>query len=64
MEERVTRGDPVTIVREIDISGDADLEARYGDHVPVLAMDGHELGLATSGSSVRTFLDRALGRLA
>jgi hypothetical protein len=27
-------------VREIDISGDADLEARYGLEIPVLLVDG------------------------
>ena len=36
---RVARSVPLTL-EEIDISGDADLEARYGVEIPVLMVDG------------------------
>jgi len=38
---RTTRGVAVEIV-EIDISGNADLEARYGLEIPVLLVDGRK----------------------
>jgi len=36
---RVARSVPLTL-EEIDISGDADLEARYGVDIPVLMIEG------------------------
>jgi glutaredoxin len=30
--------------REVDISGDAELEAEYGDRIPVVLLDGKEHG--------------------
>ncbi|HEY7172721.1 MAG TPA: glutaredoxin family protein [Vicinamibacterales bacterium] len=38
---RVARGVPLDI-EEIDISGDADLEARYGLEIPVLLVEGRK----------------------
>ncbi len=64
LEERAVRGDPIPAVREIDVEGDPALEARYGVRIPVLELNGIELELATSARQIRTFLDRALGRLA
>jgi hypothetical protein len=42
--QRVIRaaGRPATIA-EVDISGDADLEARYGAEIPVLEIDGRKI---------------------
>jgi len=63
LEDRATRGESVPIVREVDIDMDPSLEERFGGRIPVLAVDGQELELATSGRQVRAFLDRTLGRL-
>jgi glutaredoxin len=38
---RVARGVPLEL-EEIDISGDADLEARYGLEIPVLMIEGRK----------------------
>ena len=41
--QRVTRAtDLPTTIEEIDISADADLEARYGLEIPVLLVDGRK----------------------
>ena len=37
-----TAGRPATIA-EVDIAGDADLEARYGSEIPVLEIDGRKI---------------------
>ena len=37
---RVIRPLPGVTLKEVDISGDADLEARYGLEIPVLTIDG------------------------
>lgn len=63
LEDRATRGETVPLVREVDIDADPALEERFGSRIPVLALDGQELELATSGRQVRAFLDRTLGRL-
>jgi glutaredoxin len=63
LEERATRGERVPIVREVDIDMDPSLEELFGSRIPVLALDGHQLELATGGRQVRAFLDRTLGRL-
>ncbi len=63
LEDRATRGETVPVVREVDIDADPSLEERFGSRIPVLALDGQELELATSGRHVRAFLDRTLGRL-
>ena len=64
LEERVRRGDPIPRVREINLSGQPELEADYGPRLPVLAIGSDEIGLATSERAIGTFLDRVLGRLA
>lgn len=63
LEDRATQGERVPIVREVDIDMDPSLEEQFGSRIPVLALDGQELELATSGRQVRAFLDRILGRL-
>ena len=64
LEERVLRGDPIARVRFIDVDSDARLKERYGDFVPVLALNGHELTLAMGRRTITRFLDTLLGRLA
>ncbi|HEY8229367.1 MAG TPA: glutaredoxin family protein [Rhodanobacteraceae bacterium] len=45
------------------IDGDAELEARYGERVPVLRDEdsGRELGWPFDGQSLRVFLAEAIG---
>lgn len=63
LEDRAARGERVPIVREVDIDTDPSLDERFGSRIPVLALGGQELELATGGRQVRAFLDRTLGRL-
>ncbi len=62
LEQRVLRGESAVSVREVDVASNAELERRFGASVPVLSIDGMELGLAVSGRQIQAFLDRALGR--
>lgn len=64
LEARVMRGDPIARVRELDIAADPELTARYGDLIPVLALNGKELPLAMGRRAIDGFLDRVLPRLA
>jgi hypothetical protein len=64
LEERAMRGEPITLVRELDIDADPELHKRYFLRIPVFAIDGLELDLVTSSRQVRAFLDRALPQLA
>jgi glutaredoxin len=48
-------------LEEIDVSADAGLHHRYGERIPVLAVDGHELlELRIDAAG----LERVLGRVA
>jgi hypothetical protein len=40
--ERVRREHPFELI-EVDISGDAELERRYGQEIPVLELDGKKV---------------------
>ena len=64
LEERVRRGDPIARVREVNLSDQPELEARYGALIPVLALNGQELTLVMGGRVIDSFLDRVLGQLA
>jgi hypothetical protein len=64
LEERVMRGDPIARVRVVDIDSDAELKGRYGDLIPVIALNGRELALVMGRRTISRFLDVALGRLA
>lgn len=64
LEARVLRGDPIARVVEVDIAADPELAARYGDLIPVLAVNGSELPLAMGRRAIDAFLDRVLPRLA
>jgi hypothetical protein len=63
LEERAARGQPVPVVREIAIDGDAGLEAAHGARIPVFVLGDQEIALVTSARTIRTFLDRVLGQL-
>ncbi len=60
LEHRAESGLTVPAVREVDIAADPVLEARYGTTIPVLALGGEELPLATGARSIRGFLSRVL----
>jgi hypothetical protein len=64
LEARVIRGDPIARVREVDIATDPELTARYGDLIPVIALDGTDLPLAMGRRAIDAFLDRVLPRMA
>ena len=64
LEERVLRGDPIARVHFVDVDTDRELEARYGDLLPVIAMNGNELTLVMGRRVIERFLDRVLGRAA
>jgi hypothetical protein len=64
LEERVMRGDPIARVRVVDIDSYAELKGRYGDLIPVIAMNGRELTLVMGRRTISRFLDVVLGRLA
>jgi glutaredoxin len=40
--EKVTAGEPINL-REVDISGDPELERRYSLEIPVLEIDGRKI---------------------
>ncbi len=58
------RGEVIPVMREVDVDTSADLRARYGQLVPVVAVGDSELPLVTSGRQLRTFLAAALPRIA
>jgi hypothetical protein len=60
---RARAGLPGVSVTHVDISGDADLEERYGRHIPVFAIGDDESELVTNQRQVREFLERALPKL-
>jgi hypothetical protein len=62
LEERAAAGRTPCRIEEREIDGDPDLEQRYGETIPVLAVGMDELPLATSGWRIRTFLARTLDR--
>lgn len=63
LEDRATRGEVVPQVRDIDVTDDPELEARYGALVPVVVIGEHELPLVMSGRQLRAFLDATLPRI-
>jgi hypothetical protein len=63
LEARVLRGDSIARVRQVDIDADSELNARYGDLIPVLALNGVELPLAMGRRAIDAFLNRVLPRL-
>ena len=63
LEERAAAGRRVPAVREVDLDSDAQAERKFGEVIPVLALDGRELRLATSPRAIRSFLENALDRV-
>jgi hypothetical protein len=67
LEDRARRGQPVPLVRRVDVDAaaeqDPELRVRYGPLVPVIAVGEAELPLVTSPRQLRTFLDRTLPAL-
>jgi hypothetical protein len=64
LEDRVKRGDAAPRMRYVDIDTDDALTARYHALLPVLALGGQELPLATGYRQIAAFLDRVVGRRA
>jgi hypothetical protein len=64
LEDRAKRGDQIPRVRYMDVSESPDLETRFGPRVPVLKIGTDELSLTVSRTTIASFLDRVLGRLA
>ncbi len=60
LEERAAGGQANPRVREVDIAGDPELEARHGFRVPVLELGGEELALTVSARAIRGLLERGL----
>ncbi len=42
---------PAVVIQEIDISKDAELEARYGQEIPVLLIDGRKVAKYRIGAA-------------
>lgn len=55
---RTQEGLPTPTIEHVDISGDANLEARYGQRIPVFAIADEEIGLVTSSRQIRGLLER------
>jgi hypothetical protein len=68
LEDRAARGEAIVTVKELDITTDPDLEARFFDIIPVVEMGGRRLDLAISPAKLRRFvadaLDAATDRIA
>jgi hypothetical protein len=64
LEDRASRGELVPVVRDLDVSGVPELEARYGALVPVVVIGEAELALVTSSRQLRAFLDATLPGIA
>ena len=60
LAQRARGGLVTATVRQLDISADPELEARYGSRIPVFAIDESEMELVISGRQVREFLERNL----
>jgi hypothetical protein len=57
---RARAGLSIATVERVDISRDADLEARYRRRIPVFVVGGEETELVTTQRQVREFLERVL----
>ena len=60
LAQRARAGLPPIEVERVDISTDADLEARFRRRIPVFVIGDVESELVTSSRQVREFLQRAL----
>lgn len=60
LAQRAASGLPAPAVVELDIDADDELQRRYMVTIPVIAVNGHELALATSPAKIRRLLAEAL----
>ena len=60
LADRGARGLPVPAVLERDIEADEELHRRYAFTIPVVALGGIELELATSPARIRQLLEAVL----
>ncbi len=60
LAERGRRGLAVPAIVELDIESDDELHRRYALTIPVIAIGGRELELATSPAKVRRLLEDVL----
>ena len=60
LEDRAALGQPLAVVREVDISADTALERRFFDRIPVVELGGRRLELAVSPAKLRRFLAEGL----
>src|SRR4051812_43770719 len=56
LEDRAARSQRLARLREVDISGDADLERAFFEAIPVLELGGGRLALAISPARIRRFI--------
>lgn len=60
LADRAARGLPAPAIVERDIETDEDWHRRYALTIPVVALGGHELELATSPARLRRLLEDVL----
>jgi hypothetical protein len=60
LADRTARGLPAPAVVERDIETNDDWHRRYAFTIPVVALSGRELELATSPAKLRLFLEQVL----
>jgi hypothetical protein len=60
LADRATRGLPAPPLEERNIDDDEELQRRYGFVIPVVALGGREVELATSAARLRRLLADAL----
>jgi hypothetical protein len=60
LEDRAGLGQPLAVVREVDISTDPNLERRLFDVIPVVELGGRRLELAISPAKLRRFIAEGL----
>jgi hypothetical protein len=60
LADRAVHGLPAPAIVEFDIEADEDLHRRYAFTIPVVALGGRELELATSPAKLRRLLEEVL----
>jgi hypothetical protein len=56
LEDRAARGQPLALIREVDVDADERLAAELGHLLPVFELRGRRIELAVSASRLRRFL--------
>jgi hypothetical protein len=57
---RARAGMPAVSITHVDVSADADLQARYERSIPVFAVGDEEIRLVTSARQIRRFLEHVM----